>query len=349
MNKKTYEFLLDNVTALDVVITGTYFSENPELEFDLLLEKRFLVPVSHSGDFYATINGCRRYIHELITGDGKPHYIYMDEDESFELSREEAMHYRIDYKPFAKLIRSSLNAHNDFAEMISGKLWLCGQAGRQLRELYLTRNAGLDANIRKALFEKSVPKRAIVFQLGIPDNELSEKFTEQKVWNLTELLSRNESALTFNRGPVDARIDDMVDSREPVKLNRGKKYQEHMAHLKRVLLDAFVFCLSNARRVRRGEKPVPVPAHPKRSRRIERRYEDFSDQHSLAQTTGIPESTITAIKKEWQAYKDEQHNGTFLALMDFLMSNRKRDSDEVFEFYDGWKKELRDAGFNDPE
>ncbi len=346
MNKRTYNFLLEHAFNLDEVFPGVFFSENPELEFKTLLDDGYLAPVSHSGEFYANIGGARRLVHETIVH-GKPRYYYIDEDETFELSPEEARHYRLNFTPFAKLIRRELKAQKGFTEMIAGKLWLCGQAGRQLRELYLTRNAGQDANIRKALFDKSVPQRAIVFQLGIPDNELSEKFTEQKVWNLTELLSRNESVLTFNRGPIDARIDDMCENKNIPMHRTGKEFLKAKKRVESLLVSTYQLYLDNARRAENEQETVKVPVKRIRRRNKLMQYQVFHDQATLASLAKITPKMMSQIKHEWEDFKtiDETH-ATYLLIFDFF-AKQHLDSESVFKFHDTYKRELRDVGLDD--
>lgn len=251
----------------------------------------------------------------------------------------------IDYGQLARISQRDFMAKNKVKELIAGRLWFCGNTGRQQREVFLARNAGTDANV--TAFLKGQPKRSVVLQIGVSDEEIDTYFTESHVCQIRDILSWGEGGLTLDKSVIKARIDDVLDKEEATQRSRGKKYLENMEKMKVIFLEAFLFYLTNARRTRYGESYIPMPPSNKRVKRDKHRFENFHDQHSLSVTSGIAESTITAIKHEWQQYSKENHNATFLALMDFLMSKRTKDSQSVFEFYRIWKNDLQAVGFQD--
>ena len=98
----------------------------------------------------------------------------------------------------------------------------------------------------------------------------------------------------------------------------------------------------------RGEPPVSMPPSPPRTRRKERRFENFDSQKTLSICTNIPETTISDIKSEWANYPDVDNNRLYTALMDLLTSKRKNDPEEIVQFSATWKEKLIEEGFKDP-
>ena len=282
---------------------------------------------------------------QTVYGSCPPCYFFIDGNETIDVPASRLELYAGDYGPLAGMVKRDFATKNPVQVLIPGLLWMCGNAGRQQREVFLARNAGKDANVTACL--KQQPDRSVVLQIGIPDKSLSERFNEAQVCQVSDILSWENDGLALDRSVIAARIDDMLEKQGDVKQRRGKKYLEYMEVLRYILLGTFRFYLENARRVRRGSSFIPMPSHARRVRRGEYRIEDFNDQRSLALSSCIPESTLSHIIKEWREYSQEEHNMTFLALLDFLTGKQKSDTGEVFDFFDRWKQKLYEVGFKD--
>jgi hypothetical protein len=283
---------------------------------------------------------------QIVRGSNPPRYFIFDGDDIIPVPVSRLELYAIDYGVLASIVQRDFHTRNGVANPIPGKLWMCGNHGSQQREIYLARNAGNDANIFSYL--NGQYSRGIVIQIGIPCESLASHFQEAQVCQIKDIIVWKDGRLALESTVITARMKAAGGQDDGVKRRMGEKYLGYMAQVKGVFRDAFLVYLIAARRSRRGDQNISIPPSPPRARRTKRRMENFDDQHSLSVCTNIPESTITAIKQEWNEYPDEGNNRLYIALMDFLMSKRKNDSEEVFRFYTAWKKELLEEGFNDP-
>ena len=275
-----------------------------------------------------------------------PRYFIFDGDELIPVPVSRLELYTIDYGVLARIVQRDFATKNGITNPIPGKLWMCGNHGSQQREVYLARNAGNDANISAYLNGQYT--RGIVLQIGIPCDSLTEHFHESQVCHINEIIAWKDEKLTLDSKVIKDRIKAAKGQDEEVKHRMGKKYQEYKGLIKVILRDTFLFYLANARRCMRGEPPVSMPPSPPRTRRKERRFENFDSQKTLSICTNIPETTISDIKSEWANYPDVDNNRLYTALMDLLTSKRKNDPEEIFQFYATWKEKLIEEGFKDP-
>ena len=283
----------------------------------------------------------------VVHGSSPPSFFIFDGDDIVPVPVSRLELYAINYGVLAIIAQRDFATKNGVTNPIPQKLWMCGNYGSQQREVFLALNAGIDANIPAYL--KKQFSRAVVIQIGVPCESLIEHFQEAHVCPIRDIIEWKNDELCLESAVITKRIKAATGEEDETKHRGGKRYLDYMGQIKGVFRDSFLYYLTAARRGRRGEKYIPMPPSPGRVRRTTRRFEDFNDQHSLSACTKIPESTITAIKKEWNEYPDEGHNRLYIALMELLMSERKKDSEEVFRFYDTWKTELLAEGFRDPE
>jgi hypothetical protein len=313
-------------------------------ELNYLLDKKILRPTGKLSDHVLEDNENKMVC--TIPGTQSQGYFFFDEaGEPVNISKDRITLYAIDYGKIAQMISENITSQKYVKELLPKKLWICGQYGSQLREVYFTLNAGSDANIRA--FLSTQYKRGVIIQIGKPDQLLAEEFHESHVCLIQDVLSWSEGELKLTGIVVNARIEDLPDGNKRKKVRTGKKYKKYMEIMINALIDAFKFYLKNARRVIDGGSSISIPPTHKRTRRLKRRIEDFDDQHSLAESTGIPESTVSNIIHEWREYSSEECNRTCLALMEFLTSDKKYFADEVIKFYNEWRSRLHDIGFRE--
>jgi len=281
---------------------------------------------------------------QVMYGSAPQRHFFIDGGDFIDVPVSRLKIYAIDYGPLAQLVWRDFKAKKEVKKVIPGKLWKCGNYGRQQRELFLSRNAGSDANI--AAYLNDQPNRSVVLQLGILDDSLVKRFSEAQVGTLADMLIWKDDGLAIDMDIAEARISALQNEQDVKISNTGKKYLMHMDTIKTTLLGTFRLHLENARRARRGEPMVPYERARKRVKHTTYRYEHFVDQKTLSEATGVPESTVSEIRKEWTLNQNIEQNNTLLTLMDFLFS-QKYDSESIFKFYDGWCRELQDAGLKD--
>jgi hypothetical protein len=314
-------------------------------ELNYLLDKKILRPTGKLSDHVLEDNENKMVC--TIPGTQSQGYFFFDEaGEPVNISKDRITLYAIDYGKIAQMISENLSSRKYVKELIPNRLWVCGQYGSQLRDIFLALNAGSDANIRSFLTTQY--KRAIVIQIGTPDQLLAEILDESHICLIQDILSWSEGELKMTGDAITARIKNLPDDNKSIKVRNGAKYNDHMDRMKDTLKGTFKFYLKNAKRVRAGESSISIPPAHKRIRRTKRRFEDFHDQSSLAEATGIPKSTVCIILQEWREYSSEECNGTYLALWDFLTSDKKYIADEVIDFFHEWKLRLHKIKFREP-
>ena len=335
MNKATLAFLL-NFTEWDKPIQGQFFSEKPKICLDELLKEKYLEQTTWRPDeIFVQVDGESHRVFESESN-GRVRYWYVDEDETVDVEEGWVKFYTLNYTPLAQKIYYEFNARNHVATIIPNSLWLCGNQGRQQRELYLTLNAGTNANIRQWL-EEYAPKRAIIFQIGNYDHKLVSKFGEQKVWNLSHLFFINEDKLFIDQDSVFARVEEMLENQgKPLPKSRPM-YAKDKDLVEERFLAYFRILLENARRIRNKIPPLQLEGR----NRIPRSQEDAASLLKISPTM------MSRIKMIWEKeIAIHPHYEAYLSLMDFFFKH-KFDSNTVFSFYDDNKSFLREAGFVD--
>lgn len=252
--------------------------------------------------------------------------------------------YAGDYGPLAGMIKRDFATKNPVQVLIPGLLWMCGNAGRQQREVFLARNAGKDANVTACL--KQQPDRSVVLQIGVPDKSLSERFNEAQVCQVSDILSWENDGLVLDKSVIAARIDDMLAKKDDPLPRSGKEFQRAKKTVENILFGSFKVLLINARKAENGQGITTVPVKTIRRKGKKMQYQMFHDQASLAELAKISPKMMTQIKQEWETCTIDESHVAFLLLLDFF-KKQKFDTDSVFDFYDRHRTELRQAGFDD--
>lgn len=335
MNKITLDFLFEFAKS-DSPIQGTFFRRHPRICFDELLAEGYLELTEQPDEVFIREDGKSHLVHQTIF-EGRMCCWYVDEDDTVDVDIDLVKFYMLNCAPLATLIHDTFKARKNVSTIIQNSLWLCGNHGRQQRELFLTLNAGTNANVRQWL-EENAPPRAVIFQIGNYDRNLISKFKEQKVWYLPELFYWDDNKLLIDQDSVFARIEELLDSQDKSTHKSPPKSTREKRHIEEEFLALFRLLLINARRTRnKKEKPLSLGAFD----RIPRNQED------AASIFKISTAMMSRIKTIWETEK-VIHPGyeAYISLMDFFFK-QEFDSDSVFSFYDKNKTFLRDAGFVD--
>ncbi|MBQ7651753.1 MAG: hypothetical protein IJS15_12390 [Victivallales bacterium] len=276
----------------------------------------------------------------------KPHLHFLwDGGSMVEVDRARLAIQRLSFRPLAMLIRHGFDGKNNFHEHIPGLLWLCGNFGRQQREVFLARNAGTDANVTACL--KGQPSRSVIFQIGVPDDNLAGLFSEQQVCLLQDILRWAKDDLIIDRAVTDARINEMLDSRPLPSRRTGKEFLNAKRKVEGLLRDMYELLLENARRAANDQPTMAIPVRRVRQRKRKMlEYRAFHDQASLAAMAKISPKMMTLVKQEWETFSRDDNHATYLLLFDFF-KKQNFDADNVFGFHDRNKAALHDIGLAD--
>jgi len=343
MKEHIADFILRNASLENPRFQRSDLEEelgDDELKF--LVEQGYLVDTGEIGHSIR-VHGVLVPVEEITATKPHVHFLW-DCGEMVRVERARLAILRLEYKPLAILIRHEFNGKNDFHEHIPGLLWQCGNAGRQQRLLFLARNAGMDANVTSRL--KGQPKGSVIFQIGVPDDNLANLFTEQQVCLLQDILRWLDNGLTIDKDVLDARIQEMLDQREAPHRRTGKEFLNAKKKVEGILRDMYELVLDNARRAANDQGLLKIPIKRVRRRGKLQQFHAFHDQATLAAFAKISPKMMTLIKQEWEKFTLDDNHATYLLLFDFF-AKQNFDMETVFAFHDRNKAALSDIGFAD--